>query len=203
MINSSKKADKNLQLLNNGKFYCAHILDVNHYNQVISGFYIEKPTGQGLVKYLKKFSINDEYNNSMKTYLVFDINTNELVAYFSLKAGLVSVNEKRRFLSSSFDSLPGVEIANLSINDRYKNKHPTYKNIAFIILYDFIVPIIERASSYVGMNMIYIFALPYPKLIEYYKSMGFKRLKKPTERILHRRIRPRYDNGCVFMYMKI
>ena len=49
--------------------------------------------------------------------------------------------------------------------------------------------------------MVYIFALPYEHLIERYKTYGFQRLPESEENDLHRRLKPRYDESCKFMYL--
>ena len=46
-------------------------------------------------RYLKEEALADEADGLMRTYLVRHGVTGELVGYFSLKAGLVALNEKR------------------------------------------------------------------------------------------------------------
>ena len=50
------------------------------------------------------------------------------------------------------------------------------------------------------MKFIYIFALPYEGLIQRYGQYGFKRFEPGHEADLHRRLKPSYDDECIFMY---
>lgn len=139
----------------------------------------------------------------MRTYFIRDISTNELVCYFSLKAGLISFNEISSNKKVSFDILPGIELANFAVNDVYIHNHPNAKGIGLLIFLDFIIPIVRRVSVEVGVRIIYIFALPFESLINIYRDYGFKRLSKSNENQLHRRIKPSYDENCIFMYQMI
>ena len=56
----------------------------------ISKFYVENPKGKGLENYLKRNALNEEIVGETRTYLVRDTQTNEIVAYFSLRAGLIT-----------------------------------------------------------------------------------------------------------------
>ena len=38
------------------------------------------------------------------------------------------------------------------------------------------------------------------KLIKHYKTMGFHRFDPEDEHFVHQHIKPKYDEGCVFMY---
>ena len=108
--------------------FCVEHLDVNNEEHmcIIRDFRISAPEGQGLSTYLKRFACEDETNREMKTYLVRFSATGECVGYFSLKAGLVSVNETEveitdeetgeKRMESEFDTVPGVELANFAVN---------------------------------------------------------------------------------------
>ena len=98
----------------------------------------------GLEYYLKNQSVEDEENNCSRTYLIKDILTAELVAYFSLKT-----------------------------------------------------------SVYVGVNAVYIYALPEERLINHYRTMGFERLPEQQEKFVQCHVKPKYDEGCIFMYQPI
>ncbi|MBO4630176.1 MAG: hypothetical protein J5687_09535 [Treponema sp.] len=55
-------------------------------------------------------------------------------------------------------------------------------------------------AKYVGVNSLYIYALPEEKLIEYYKTVGFSRLPKEQEKFVQYHVKPEYDADCIFMY---
>ena len=166
-----------------------------------------RENGGFLGRYLWKINKNklysiakeDEANNYARTYIVRDTREDQIVAYFSLRAGFVATNNKL-FIRSEFDTIPGVEISNFAINDIYIKKHPEAKGIGGNIFIRFILPKAKEAQKYIGIHFVYIFALPYESLISHYETWGFQRLTKTQEILMHRRIRPRYDKNCIFMY---
>lgn len=177
---------------------CRHITSSD--TEVIKGFENANPEGGFLASYLKQVAYDDEKNNMMRTYLVFDNISNELVAYFSLKSGFVSA-EKKTIFHSDFDSIPGFEVANFAVNGKFIKNHSDMKGIGYYIFNKFIVPTARNAADIVGAKVLYIFALPHEKLIANYRKYGFSRLEPHQERLIHKRIRPRYDEDCIFMYL--
>ena len=178
---------QNKGIIQVGLFYVDH-LDVNSEKDAedILAFRIDAPEGQGLDEYLKEYASYEEADRSMRTYLVRDIKTDECVGYFSLKAGLISLNEievetintetGEKEIVREFDTLPGVELADFAVNSGYVEKYPYQKGVGHVIFTEFIVPVIERAAQYVGVKMVYLFALPYNRLIGRYQRYGFRRL---------------------------
>ena len=200
----------NKGILQSEMFYIEHLSIYNHRTD-ISDFYIEAPEGQGLSNYIKEFAKEDEATLDMRTYIVKDNETDECVGYFSLKAGLISLNENEVELNDlkpgekkiirEFDTFPGVELANFAVNSTYINKYPYQKGVGYVIFKKFILPMIYEAGKYIGIKMVYIFALPYDRLISRYQRYGFRRLPETEENDLHRRLKPRYDESCRFMYL--
>lgn len=170
--------------------------------EIINSFSCRQNGGY-LEGYLKECALEDENNSVARTYLVKDMATDELVAYFSLKAGFVSVNEDRGLFESRFDTIPAVELANFAVNANYISTHMTAKGVGKVVFKDFILWIIEKAAEWVGIDFVYIFALPNEKLIKRYRQYGFTRLSSLQERAIHKRIRPRYDENCIFMYRQL
>ena len=82
-------------VLDNGVFCCTH-LSLKDERDIVH-FAVGAPEGMGLVSYIQRHAILDERAGRMRTYIVRDNLTDELVGYFSLKAGLISYSE-RRFL---------------------------------------------------------------------------------------------------------
>ena len=155
-------------------------------------------TGQGLVDYLQECAQNDETMGAMRTYLVRFRKTNECVGYFSLKAGLVSLGEMECESGVVFDTLPGVELANFAVNKSFVQKYH-FPGIGELIFTHFILPIIRSAAEYVGVCLVYLFSLPYPELMKRYEKYGFHRLTLDAEEKLHHRLKPVYDQTCIFM----
>ena len=124
---------ENKGILRTGMFYIDH-LDPNSKSDLldINGFTIDAPEGQGLSVYLKEYSCEEELERNMRTYLVRDIVSDECVGYFSLKAGLISLNEIETEIEDAetgehktireFDTLPGVELANFAVNRQLHQK---------------------------------------------------------------------------------
>ena len=192
------------------ELYYAEHLDAVRDKKDIEAFTINFPEGQGLSTYLKDYALKEEAR-VMRTYLVRDIDTDELVGYFSLKAGLASINESvtevadeetgRIYFQREFDTVPGVELANFAVNSKYVEKYPYHKGLGRSIFNNFVIPVIKNVEKSVGVTMVYIYALPYERLIERYKAYGFRRLPENDENDLHTRLKPRYDESCKFMYM--
>ena len=191
------RPDARMETITSDIFRCDHLGKCEGDEEAILSF--RSSRGPGLERYLRFFAFTDESSGEMRTYLVRDIETGELVGYFSVKAGLVSMNEGE----DGFDTAPGIELANFAVNDQYIDNHPEAKGIGLTIFRKFVIPIIEKVSSIVGAKICYIFALPKDDLIKRYKKYGFSRLAKPLEEELHQRLKPRYDERCIFMYLNI
>lgn len=192
-----------MAILQNNIFSCGHLGVCEKDEEDIQNFSVKDERGEGLVAYLKNQAFHDESAGIMRTYLVRDNYTAELVAYFSLKAGLISLNEVETEDGILFDTLPGTELANFAVNNEYLIKNPTFKGIGFVIFNDFIKPLVEEISKTIGVKIIYIFALPFEGLIKQYGKYGFRRLEAEHEAELHRRLKPRYDSECIFMYQML
>ena len=50
------------------------------------------------------------------------------------------------------------------------------KNLGSTVFAEFVLPFVNFIRSLVGIQAIYIYALPEDKLIKHYKTMGFHRL---------------------------
>lgn len=184
-------------------FYCDHLGAYEADREDIAHFSVRDQEGKGLVEYIKQHAFNDETDGIMRTYLVRSLSTSELVGYFSLKAGLISINEVETEDGVVFDTVPGVELANYAVNYTYIQAHPGLKGVGTVIFDRFILPVVKDTAERVGVKIVYIFALPYERLIKRYAEYGFERLQKPYEDELHQRIKPYYDQGCIFMYQAI
>ena len=156
-------------------------------------------TSGGLERYLKYQALFDEHSGVMRTYLVRFKSTHECVGYFSLKAGLVSVNEERASNGITFDTVPGVELANFAVNNAFAQKHDA-KGLGYLLFSGLIAPFVREHAKTLGIYMIYLFALPYERLMKTYESYGFHRLPPKAEDQLHQRLKPAYDESCIFMY---
>ncbi len=104
----------------------------------------------------------------------------------------------------TFDTVPGIEIANFAINECYVREHPDWKGLGLIIFRDFIRELAMQVAAISGTMVLYIFALPFESLIRRYKEKyKFLRLNVAEENDLHNRLKPFYDQSCVFMYQML
>jgi hypothetical protein len=183
-----------LEELNDDYFEIVHLN--RDYN--LSGFKCEK--GEGLEYYLKKCALPDEESNISRTYLILSKDSKKIVAYFTLRTGLITVS--RGFLKG-FDAHTGIELANFAVNDNYDEAHDEIPKLGSYVFACYILPIIQEISKYIGSKYLYIFALPKNRLLEHYKKMGFQRTSIKMERFVYRHVKPAYDKDCIFMYQVI
>lgn len=191
---------EHIKLFDNGVYYVSRLS--NEDADDITSFKCRKNSGY-LEGYLKNDALIEEKSSIARTYLIRDIKTDELVGYFSLKAGIVSLNENTSLFRRTFDTIPGVELANFALNISYIEAHELSKGAGKIIFNDFVLKVIENAKEWIGIDIVYIYSLPEKTLIENYRKYGFSRLSSLQERKLHRRIRPRYDQDCIFMFRQL
>ena len=116
----------------------------------------DNQSGEGLASYIRSQALFDEHYGSMRTYLVRAINDSSLVGYFSLKAGLASWDERQNYDDSvTFDTLPGVELADFAVNYEYTRRHEDAKGLGLAIFRDFIMPVIREARNLIGIKIVY------------------------------------------------
>ena len=203
--------------------YCEPLRSKVINKKLIQNFFIErekeysdpaKNQGQiiGLEAYLKYCAWEDDQRNNIKAYVIKTYFTNEIIAYFTLKCGMFSLdNDTRNELKEELakekgiklvpDTIPCVEIAQYAVNDNYKIKHgkngSPLKGLGVALYPDFIYPIIRRAAKIIGIKCIYLYAAGDEHLTDYYERVfGFK--KSNDKKLIP--IMPYYDNGCSFMY---
>ena len=200
-------------------FYCNHLGVSENDERDIMNFVIRDEKGAGLLDYIQHIAFLDAEAGTMRTYIIRDNRSSELVGYFSLKAGLISYNEHdvavvdeatgeekidettgETVMRRVFDTLPGVELADFAVNQAYIKNHPDLKGVGLVIYNKLILPVIREAAETIGIKIIYLFALPYTELISRYMKYGFSRLNPQYEAELHTRLKPDYDESCVFMY---
>ena len=99
-----------------------------------------------------------------------------------------------------FDTVPGIELANFAVNGTFVKNHNTVKGCGLTIYRELVREVVRRAAEIVGVAIVYLFALPDPKVIANYERYGFRRLSLDREDMIHSRLKPRYDQKCIFMY---
>lgn len=179
-------------------FFIEHLSESDENERLIAGFRALNGA-KGLENYLKCRALDDEKSMNARTYLVKDKSTGELAGYFSLRSGLITIQAYHEH----FDTIPAVELSNLAINGEYRKKHKDKKHLSYIFLQSFILPLAQTMSRYIGIASLYIYALPDEKLIEHYTKLGFTRLPKKQEKFVQNHVKPKYDEGCVFMFQNL
>ena len=183
-------------------FYCHPLSDPRDSDiRDIALFTPVSSKGRGVIEYLQRQALADEDANLMRTYLVRDKDSDELAGFFSLKAGLVSLDEARTGDVAEFDTVPGIELANFAVNKAYRDRHPAARGCGKVMFGELVLPLVLDASHRIGAAILYIFSLPEPKVMQNYATYGFVRLPPDEEQLLHARLKPRYDSQCVFMYV--
>lgn len=185
-------------ILDTEDFTIEHIFDSSENEKLISEFSALNGA-EGLENYLKNQASSNEENLYARTYLIKDSVTGELAAYFSLRSGLITVQAYHE----TFDTIPAVELSNFAVNKNYRNNHPKTSMFGAFILKKFILPLAQMMSRYIGTSSLYIYALPDEKLIEHYTKLGFTRLSKKQEKFVQNHVKPKYDEGCVFMFQNL
>ena len=175
-----------------------HLFDSEENESLISRFTVPN-NAMGLESYLKNVAMDDERTGFARTYLVKDKQTGDLACYFTLRTGLITMQVEEE----AFGSIPAIELSNFAVNDEYRKKHTEARSIGRYSFEKFVLPIVRCMAQYVGVNALYIYALPNDRLIGYYNLMGFSRLPEEQERFVQMHVKPKYDEGCIFMYQRL
>ena len=183
------------ELFSDEDFVVEHLFASPENARLIQDFSVGNDA-MGLEMFLKEVSEQEEKEKQTRTYLIKDRYTGELVCYFSIRTGLITLQVE----GDSFDSLSALELSNFAMNQKYKEKHPNARRLGFYFFKRFILPLANFVSEYVGVSTLYIYALPDDRLIEHYKKMGFSRLPEDQEKFVQSHVKPKYDEGCIFMY---
>lgn len=183
---------------NSGDFVIEHLNDSVENRRLLNAFSAGK-NATGLERYIKEQAIGDEQSNESRTYLVKDALTGDLACYFSLRTCLIPV----AITKSLFTTIPAIELSNFAVNENYRRSQKAVSKIGVFVFLSFILPIVRHVASFVGSKWLCVYALPIPKLLEYYEKIGFARLDKEREAFVYSHVKPKYDKDCIFMYQAI
>ena len=184
-----------LSELKNESFYCEHFLESKANTLLVQRFSVKNPSGKNLALFLKELAAQNEIDNENRTYLVKDRTTGEVAGYFALRNGLFTIQPGDDMLT-----IPAIELSNFAVNETYRQNHPDVSKIGRTIFYDFVLPLARYIQTLTAVKAIYIYALPENRLIEHYCSLGFTSLSEEDLQFIYDRVKPAYDDGCVFMY---
>ena len=187
-----------LQSFATDDFILEHLTDSREHRQLLESFSVANKA-TGLELYLKRRAMRDEARNECRTYLVKDVVSGELACYFSLRTGLITVSAG----DGGFDTVPAAELSNFAVNASYSAAQRNERKIGAYVFIKFILPVVKGIAEWIGMQCLYVYALPAGKLISYYERLGFRRMSDEDARFVYSHVKPRYDQGCVFMYMYV
>ena len=179
-------------------FVLEHLVDSKAHRQLLESFSVAN-NATGLEIYLKRRAMKDEVRNECRTYLVKDTISGELACYFSLRTGLITVSAD----DGGFDTIPAAELSNFAVNASYSAIRRNERKLGAYVFNKFILPVVKHIAEWIGMQCLYIYALPENKLISYYERLGFRRMADEDAKFVYSHVKPRYDQGCVFMYMYV
>lgn len=181
--------------LDNEFFRIEHISGTREVRKAIADFSAGEKAA-GLERYLKELALTDEMECDARTYLVRDVVTNEIAAYFSLRACLVPLPIDE----TDIYTIPGIELSNFARNENYRPKGKRVEKVGGYVFFRFVLPLVRHVSSLIGARLLCLYALPVPRLIRYYETLGFRRLDTAGSDFVYGRVKPKYDQGCVFMF---
>jgi len=196
-----------IELPKNELFYCEHLLEKDSSIVDVSNFTIDPKyvDGLALADYILGNAFSDEKRGECRTYLVRDNETDEIAAYFSLRAGVVLrkgiFNENE---AHSFETLSGTELACFAVNDTYVKAHPQRKGFGILIFDEIILPLVKEIGTLTGAAILFGYAVNDGKLMDYYQNKcGFSRLAPELEEEINSRFRSDFDKNCYFIYLPL
>lgn len=186
-------------VLSNEMFSCEHLGSDLHTQEQINSFSVKPKEAENLGLFLKELAATEEVGNANRTYLVKDKISKEIVCYFSLRNGLFTISASPR----EFITIPAIELSNFAVNQTYKEKNSGIHKLGSMTFKEFILPLIKHVQGYSGVQALYLYSLPYPDLINHYKTLGFTRLNEEEEKFIHKHVKPKYDRDCIFMCQRV
>lgn len=180
----------------NPLFYREQLGTKHDHKRLICEFEATRPEGEGLRTYLQERAFIDESTGIIRTYLIRQRGTGELVGYYSIRAGNILLTR-----DGWKSAISGIELTNFAVNGTYKKRHPEIATLGKRIFFDFVYPQVKEIHQTLGTAILYIFALDEEPLKNYYKSLGFSNLPEKDEEFVHSSCKPSYNGTCIFMYM--
>ena len=97
------------------KFYREHLGEKSDHKSLIQDFQPTRPEGYGLTRYLQDQAFVDEESGNIRTYLIRQKGSGELVGYYSIRAGNILLRQKE-----STNVISGIELTNFAVNGKYR-----------------------------------------------------------------------------------
>ena len=152
-----------------------------------------------LTRYLVKLAKKHQKQLLNKTFLVREKGSDNLVAFYSLKAATLPYNDKE----SSF-LIPAIELTHFAVDARYKEIGSASLKTGEFIFWNHIVPCVKNAQKYLALQDLFVFSINTPKLISYYKNrLGFQEIENIDDKLFFVFVVPDYDDNCKFLYFPL
>ena len=155
-----------------------------------------------LTRYLVKLAKKHQKQLLNKTFLVREKGSDNLVAFYSLKAATLPYNDKE----SSF-LIPAIELTHFAVDARYKtiNSQDSFSvKTGEFIFWNLILPVVKYVSEKVACKDLFVFSINTPKLISYYKNrLGFQEIENIDDKLFFEYAVPDYDDNCKFLYFPL
>lgn len=125
-----------------------------------------------LTEYIKDKAFKENRSGKSKTYLVKNLENNDIIGYFSLRtSGLGFVDETTK----AVNFIPAVELSEFALDNNYQ-----VKGIGSALFQGYIVPKVQELAKDFGCQIILVYAF-HEKAIKFYKKNNFIELKGVTE----------------------
>ena len=155
-----------------------------------------------LTRYLVKLAKKHQKQLLNKTFLVREKGSDNLVAFYSLKAATLPYNDKE----SSF-LIPAIELTHFAVDERYKTidlQDSLSVKTGEFIFWNLILPVVKYVSEKVACKDLFVFSINTPKLISYYKNrLGFQEIENIDDKLFFDYAVPDYDDNCKFLYFPL
>ena len=155
-----------------------------------------------LTRYLVKLAKKHQKQLLNKTFLVREKGSDNLVAFYSLKAATLPYNDKE----SSF-LIPAIELTHFAVDERYKTidlQDSLSVKTGEFIFWNLILPVVKYVSEKVACKDLFVFSINTPKLISYYKNrLGFQEIENIDDKLFFEYAVPDYDDNCKFLYFPL
>ena len=183
-----------------GDYYLEHLSDkINSYE--LKMFRVQHEEFQ-LTRYLVKLAKKHQKQLLNKTFLVREKGSDNLVAFYSLKAATLPYNDKE----SSF-LIPAIELTHFAVDERYKTidlQDSLSVKTGEFIFWNLILPVVKYVSEKAACKDLFVFSINTPKLISYYKNrLGFQEIENIDDKLFFEYAVPDYDDNCKFLYFPL
>lgn len=138
----------------NPPFYREQLGTKHDHEKLVREFEATRPEGEGLKNYLQERAFIDEDTGIIRTYLIRQRVTGELVGYYSIRAGDILLTR-----DGWKSAISGIELTNFAVNGAYRRHHPKIAILGRRIFFDFVYPQVKEIHQMLGTAILYIYAL--------------------------------------------